>query len=271
MKDNVVEINKLFFSYGDNEVLKGVDFVIPRGKIVCLMGQNGSGKTTLIDAITGVNKIKKGEILIDGKDLRGMRPAEVARKIAYVPQLHTVTFPYLVRDVVLMGRTAYAGIFGGPKKEDERIAEEAMRKTGIYEFADRPYSQLSGGEIKLVLLARALGQDSELIIMDEPTAHLDLRNELKFLETALSAVNNEGKTLLISTHSPSRAFFFSRLKAEVIAALMKDGKIYASGAPEEVITSASVSEVFGVNAEIIEFTSADGTREKTICLKDTIK
>lgn len=269
--DNIVKVAELYFSYGHQNVLNGLDFEVPRGQITCLMGQNGCGKTTLTDVITGVNRFRSGEVLLDGCDVRKMRPVDIAKKAAYVPQLHTVTFPYTVRDMVLMGRTAYAGVFGGPKKEDELIAEEAMAKTGILEYADRPYSNLSGGEIKLVLLARALGQSAELIVMDEPTAHLDLRNELKFLEIAADIVKNDGKTILISTHSPSHAFLFERMGAATRAALMKNGKIYASGAPDEVITGESVSEVFGVNAEIIEYTASDGTKEKTISLKDTAK
>ena len=193
MMDNIVKVAELYFSYGHRNVLNGLDFEVPRGQITCLMGQNGCGKTTLTDVITGVNRFRSGEVLLDGCDVRKMRPVDIAKKAAYVPQLHTVTFPYTVRDMVLMGRTAYAGVFGGPKKEDELIAEEAMAKTGILEYADRPYSNLSGGEIKLVLLARALGQSAELIVMDEPTAHLDLRNELKFLEIAADIVKNDGK------------------------------------------------------------------------------
>lgn len=271
MTDNVVEVVDLNFSYGKRLVLDGLNLNVPRGHITCLMGQNGCGKTTLIDVITGVNRFKSGKVLLNGCDITKMRPAEIAKNAAYVPQLHTVTFPYTVRDMVLMGRTAYSGVFGGPKKEDERIAEEAMAKTGILAYADRPYSNLSGGEIKLVLLARALGQSAELIVMDEPTAHLDLRNELKFLEISAEIVRNEKKTILISTHSPSHAFLFERLGADTRAALMKQGRIYACGSPEEVITGESVSDVFGVNAEIVEYTASDGTREKTICLKDTAK
>lgn len=271
MTDNIIEISSLNFSYGSNPVLKDLSFGVPRGKITCLMGQNGCGKTTLIDTVMGLNRYKSGSVLLDGKEVSEMKPVAVAQKIAYVPQLHSITFPYTVKEVVLMGRTAYTGLFGSPKKSDETIAEEAMEKVGISDYADRPYSQLSGGEIKLVLLARALGQCSDIIIMDEPTAHLDLRNELLFLETVSEIVRNEGKTVLISTHSPTHAFFFKQRHADVIAALMKDGAIHSVGDPEEVVTEQSIVDVFGVKADVVDVVAEDGTKEKTICLRNTIE
>lgn len=270
MTDNIIDISMLTFSYGRHVVLDGLSFGVPRGKITCLMGQNGCGKTTLIDTVMGLNRYKSGSIKLDGTEVAEMKPPAIARKIAFVPQLHTITFPYTVKEIVLMGRTAYTGLFGAPGKDDETIAEEALKKVGISEYAARPYSQLSGGEIKLVLLARALGQRSDIIIMDEPTAHLDLRNELLFLETVSDIVREEGKTVLISTHSPTHAFFFKRRHADTVAALMKDGKIYSAGDPEEVVTEESIAKVFGVEAEVTDIVSADGTKEKTICLKNTI-
>ena len=223
MMDNVIEISSLYFSYGNKEVLKNLSLSIPRGKIVCLMGQNGSGKTTLIDAIMGLNPIKQGNIVINGKDIKTLKTMDIAKQIAYVPQLHNIRFPYTVKEIVMMGRTAYMGLFGGPKKKDEEIAMESLERVGIAQYADRPYSQLSGGEIKLVLLARALGQSTDIIIMDEPTAHLDLKNELIFLETVSKIVAEEQKTVLIATHSPEHAFYFERLQTNVEAALVKDG------------------------------------------------
>ena len=269
MMDNVIEISSLYFSYGNKEVLKNLSLSIPRGKIVCLMGQNGSGKTTLIDAIMGLNPIKQGNIVINGKDIKMLKTMDIAKQIAYVPQLHNIRFPYTVKEIVMMGRTAYMGLFGGPKKKDEEIAMESLERVGIAEYADRPYSQLSGGEIKLVLLARALGQSTDIIIMDEPTAHLDLKNELIFLETVSKIVAEEQKTVLIATHSPEHAFYFERLQTNVEAALVKDGEIYKIGAPSEVITKESIKEVFDVDADIITTVTEDGIEEKTLCLRKT--
>ena len=268
--DNVIEISSLYFSYGNKQVLNNLSLSIPRGKVVCLMGQNGSGKTTLIDIIMGLNKFVEGNIHINDKDIKGIKTIEIAKQIAYVPQIHKITFPYTVKEVVMMGRTAYMGLFGGPKKKDDEIVMNALKMVGIEDYADRPYSQLSGGEIKLVLLARALGQGTDIIVMDEPTAHLDLKNELLFLETVSKIVSEENKTVLIATHSPEHAFYFERLKTDVEAALMKDGQIYKIGVPSDIITKESIKDVFNVDADIITTTNDDGIEEKTICLRNTI-
>ena len=268
--DNVIEISSLYFSYGNKQVLNNLSLSIPRGKVVCLMGQNGSGKTTLIDIIMGLNKFVEGNIHINNKDIKGLKTIDIAKQIAYVPQIHKITFPYTVKEVVLMGRTAYMGLFGGPKKKDDEIVMNALKMVGIEDYADRPYSQLSGGEIKLVLLARALGQGTDIIVMDEPTAHLDLKNELLFLETVSKIVSEDNKTVLIATHSPEHAFYFERLKTDVEAALMKDRQIYKIGVPSDIITKESIKDVFNVDADIITTTNDDGIEEKTICLRNTI-
>ena len=268
--DNVIEISSLYFSYGNKQVLNNLSLSIPRGKVVCLMGQNGSGKTTLIDIIMGLNKFVEGNIHINDKDIKGLKTIDIAKQIAYVPQIHKITFPYTVKEVVMMGRTAYMGLFGGPKKKDDEIVMNALKMVGIEDYADRPYSQLSGGEIKLVLLARALGQGTDIIVMDEPTAHLDLKNELLFLETVSKIVSEDNKTVLIATHSPEHAFYFERLKTDVEAALMKDGQIYKIGVPSDIITKESIKDVFNVDADIITTTNDDGIEEKTICLRNTI-
>ena len=268
--DNVIEISSLYFSYGNKQVLNNLSLSIPRGKVVCLMGQNGSGKTTLIDIIMGLNKFIEGNIHINDKDIKGLKTIDIAKQIAYVPQIHKITFPYTVKEVVMMGRTAYMGLFGGPKKKDDEIVMNALKMVGIEDYEDRPYSQLSGGEIKLVLLARALGQGTDIIVMDEPTAHLDLKNELLFLETVSKIVSEDNKTVLIATHSPEHAFYFERLKTDVEAALMKDGQIYKIGVPSDIITKESIKDVFNVDADIITTTNDDGIEEKTICLRNTI-
>ena len=268
--DNVIEISSLYFSYGNKQVLNNLSLSIPRGKVVCLMGQNGSGKTTLIDIIMGLNNFVEGNIHINNKDIKGLKTIDIAKQIAYVPQIHKITFPYTVKEVVMMGRTAYMGLFGGPKKKDDEIVMNALKMVGIEDYADRPYSQLSGGEIKLVLLARALGQGTDIIVMDEPTAHLDLKNELLFLETVSKIVSEDNKTVLIATHSLEHAFYFERLKTDVEAALMKDGQIYKIGVPSDIITKESIKDVFNLDADIITTTNDDGIEEKTICLRNTI-
>ena len=206
--DVILSVKDLSFSYGSHKALDSVRFEMRRGEILCVMGPNGSGKSTLIDCVMGIHRPERGTILLDGKDVLAYSRQEIAQHAAYVPQNHSVAFPYTVRETVMMGRTAYLPAFGSPRAEDEALAEEAMRRIGISQLADRPYGSISGGELRLVLLARALCQQTPLVLMDEPTAHLDYRNELRFLETICELSKTDGISVLIATHAPDQAFFF---------------------------------------------------------------
>lgn len=263
-------MENLAFSYGKRQIFHDVTFSVPEGQIVCLMGPNGCGKTTLLDTIMAVHRPEKGSITLLDRPLSSYRRHQIAAEIAYVPQIHDVYFPYTVREMVLMGRTAYTGLFGEPKEEDEEICLAAMRRVGVERFADQPYSRLSGGEIKLVLLARALGQQTRLIVMDEPTAHLDYRNELIFLETLASLVARERISVLMATHSPEHAFYFSGLDVQTHAALFRDGTLMAYGDPEEVITEPALEQVYGVKARIVTDLDENGRRIRSISLRRTV-
>ncbi len=268
--DEKILVRNLHFSYGENEILKGTNLGVLENEIFCLLGANGSGKTTLIDAILGLNKYKTGSITIDNVEISSLKPPEIAKKIAYVPQLHTITFPYTVLEVVMMGRVAFRGLFGEPKKEDELICLKALSRVGIVDFKDRPYSQLSGGELKLVLLARALAQRTNVIIMDEPTAHLDIRNELIFLETVTNVVKNEGLTVIMATHSLNHAFYFESLGVSVRAGIMKDGIVKYVGTPKEVVSKETIKDAYNIDADIVERIKENGEVERIVCPINTI-
>jgi len=266
---NVLDVDSLSFAYGDKTVFEDVSFPLRAGEILCLMGPNGCGKTTLLDNVMAIHKPKTGRIDLMGEPLHSYKRHQIARHIAYVPQTHQITFPYTVAEVVLMGRTAYTGPFGEPKAEDEEIALEALSKIGIRHFADRPYDRLSGGEVKLTLLARALGQKTALIVMDEPTAHLDMKNELFFLETLAGLCSEEQMAVLIATHSPSHAFYFDAKGLDCCAAMMSKGRIIACGRPDDVVTKDMIREVYGVNAAIT-MEDSGGMAMKTVTLFGTI-
>ncbi|MCL2817583.1 MAG: ABC transporter ATP-binding protein [Clostridiales bacterium] len=267
---DVLKVSTLSFSYGKKAVFEDISLALRAGEILCLMGPNGCGKTTLIDNIMAIHRPKAGGIRLMGQPLRGYKRHEIAQHIAYVPQIHNITFPYTVREVVLMGRTAYTGVFGEPKPEDEGIALEALEKIGIGRFAEKPYSQLSGGEVKLVLLARALCQKTAMIIMDEPTAHLDFKNELLFLETIVELCAKENMAVLMATHSPSHPFWFAAKGLNCRAAMMSQGKLIACGHPEDVVTERNIREVYGVKARITADRDDDGLEMKTVTLFSTI-
>lgn len=174
----MLKIKDVSFAYNTNLVLKDINWQVNSGEIWCLMGRNGCGKSTLLDCILGINKLQSGSVVLADKPLWEYSPKSLARYLSYIPQVHERSFPYKVRQIVLMGRTAHLGGMGLPQAEDKILVKEAMESVGIAHLADRPYTQISGGETQMVLLARALVQQTPLIIMDEPTAHLDYYNEL---------------------------------------------------------------------------------------------
>lgn len=261
----ILNVKDLCFAYGSNQVLKNISFDMKKGEILCLMGPNGSGKSTLIDNIMGIHKPQSGEILINQKPITSYKRNELAQNIAYLPQNHSITFPYTVKEVVMMGRTAYSSLLGEPDKEDETICENAMKTVGIYKFAERAYTELSGGELRLVLLARALCQDAPVIMMDEPTAHLDYKNEMFFLETVSRLCKDNQISILIATHLPEHAFYFQSQNVATKAMFLKNGNCIAYGTPDEIITEERLSEVYEVYTKIVEH---DGY--KTILLKKSM-
>ncbi len=261
----MLSVKDLCFSYGERPALSGVSLEAGKGEVLCVMGPNGSGKSTLIDCVMGLHPGYGGSISLEGKDIRRCSRREIARQVAYVPQNHSPTFPYTVREVVMMGRTAYLSAFGTPSDGGEELCEHAMRRVGILDLADKPYNTISGGELRLVILARALCQDTPLILMDEPTAHLDYRNELVFLEIVSELCLKDGISVLIATHSPDQAFYFESHGVPVSAMFLKKGVTAAAGRPSDIITASLLEDVYGVRARILE---SDG--EKTILLQRSL-
>lgn len=266
----VLQVSGVSFAYGQREILHDVSLAMHSGEILCLMGPNGSGKTTLLDTVMDIHQPASGNIELLNRPLTSYKRHEIAQNMAYVPQIHDITFPYTVKEIVMMGRTAYTGFFGEPQPEDEEISLQALAKIGILEFADKPYSKLSGGEVKLVLLARALGQRTSLIIMDEPTAHLDFRNELLFLETIVDLCTKEDIAVLMATHSPSHAFYFAAKKLNCHAAMMNKGKMISYGTPEKVVTEKNIREVYGVKTKITSEWDEQGLEMKTVTLFQSV-
>lgn len=240
------------FSYADDRapVLDGASLEVAAGTCLCLMGMNGCGKSTLIDCILGEHRLSGGSIAVDGRDLAALSVRERARLISYVPQLHERTFPFTVRHLVLMGRTSLADGWGAPGADDEEAVDEALELCGIARLADRPCTALSGGEMQMVLLARALVQQAPLMLADEPTAHLDFKNELVFLETLERLVRERGCAVLMATHEPNQAFHLAEAGIDVRVVVMDAGRIRACGAPEDVLTEEAFARVFGVRAQV---------------------
>ena len=242
----VLQIENLSFGYQEKKILKGVTFTVEQGEVFCIFGPNGCGKTTMLDCILGLNKPDGGMIAIEGENSAALSPAEKARKIAYVSQKSDRTFPYTVLEIVLMGRTAYAGIFSSPGREDVQIAENALSSVGMLGFKDRIYTKLSGGEAQLIKIARAIAQDTRMIIFDEPTSHLDFRHELNVIKYISKIVREKGISVVMATHFPNHAYFFESFGLTTRVALMENGTFGAVGLPSEVLSQSNMAKIFQI-------------------------
>lgn len=262
-----VSMEDVRFAYpGGHAVLRGASLAVPFGTCVCLMGVNGCGKSTLLDCLLAEHHEMEGSVAVAGSEVRDLSRAELARRVAYVPQVHDRSFPYTVAHVVLMGCAARMRGLAVPDEADEARALEALAALGMAALAERPYTSLSGGEMQMVLLARALVQDAPIIVMDEPTAHLDFRNELLFLDTVRTLVRDQDKTVLVATHSPNQAFHMSQGGVPVMVAVMHEGRVVCCGTPEEVLVPERLSAVFGVSSVLLEGAAPDGAPVRQLAL-----
>lgn len=239
-----LEITNMTCGYGTKEIVGEITMEVQSGKVLCLLGPNGAGKTTFFKTILGFLSLMKGEITLNGRDISGFSPVELARVIGYVPQSHTPPFPYPVLEVVTMGRTAHLGLFAVPSRSDREIALEALATLNIAYLKDKPYTEISGGERQLVLIARAITQEPRILIMDEPTSNLDFGNQVRVLGRIHHLVQR-GLGVIMTTHFPNHAF----LAADQVA-VMKEGRIYKTGSPDKVITEEILREVYGVGVKI---------------------
>lgn len=240
----LLSIDNLNFSYGTAATLREISLRVAPGEIYCLLGPNGCGKTTLIDCVLGQHPLKSGAISLGSRPIQTLKPAEVASQIAFVPQLHAKTFPYSVFEIVLMGRTFATGTFSSPDRRDREIAREAIAMTGLEEIAQKPYTQISGGELQLVMIARALAQKAKLIIMDEPTSHLDFKNENEILNLICALTRTEGLSFLLTTHDLNHPLYFENSGMPVRVGIMEQGRLIAQGLPSEVLTSDTIERLY---------------------------
>lgn len=260
----LLEVHNISFAYPRHPVLEELNLHINPGELVCLLGPNGCGKTTFLDCIMGWLKPQKGEILLQGVSLDKASSKYIARNLAYVPQSHEKTFPYTVNEMVLMGRASYLGMFQSPTNNDFNIAEEALEKVGISHLKDRPYTKLSGGEGQLVMVARALAQETPFIIMDEPTAHLDFNNEMKILEIIVHLIKTTNLSVLMATHIPNHCFYFENNSIPTRVALLKKQKILAEGRASEVLREENLEELYQVRTRVVDYEFENGQSLKQV-------
>jgi len=238
----VLTINGIDVSYGSVGVLKDVRFSVESGQFLGILGPNGSGKTTLLKSISRVLKPHKGAILIDDRDVYKMKSVDVAKQLAVVPQSTPVTFDFTALEVVLMGRNPHMPRFKMESKEDLAIARKSMELTRTWEFADRPVTELSGGERQRVIIARALTQEPQILLLDEPTTHLDISNQLEIMDLIKQLCVTKKLLIVAVFHDFNLA---ARYCDSII--LLKDGKIVAVGKANETLTSENIKKVFSVD------------------------
>ncbi len=252
-----VSIRSAAFSYGDKEVWRDISLDVEHGETICLLGPNGCGKTTLLNCIHGDLSVKAGKICIDGRDIKTMNVTEIARKMGYVFQEHSAPFPYSSLEVVRMGRAPHLGLFQAPTREDTEQALAIMTEMGIRHLAGKRYTNISGGERQLVLIARTLCQDPEIILFDEPTSHLDFKNQALVLQT-INFLADRGLTIIMTSHFPNHAWLLSSR-----VAMMNNNGFVAIGPAEEVMTEENLSDTYGLNVKV--YRATDGKANISFC------
>ncbi|MBY5571749.1 ABC transporter ATP-binding protein [Rhizobium leguminosarum] len=239
-----LDIRDLAFGYGARTVGSGVTLTVAEGEVLALLGPNGAGKTTLFKTMLGLLPPQDGEVRLDAVPLAGLSRTERARKIAYVPQAYVALFPFTVRDVVLMGRAARLAPFSAPAKHDREIAAQALDRLGMTHLAMRPYTEISGGERQMALIARALAQEPQILVMDEPTASLDYGNQMRVL-AHIRRLAGAGISVILSTHNPDHVF----MVADRVA-LLHEGVLAALGTPNDVLTPERLKQLYDIDVVI---------------------
>ncbi|AKB33567.1 iron ABC transporter, ATP-binding protein [Methanosarcina siciliae HI350] len=243
--------------YGKKTIISNISMKIKSGEIMCLLGPNGVGKTTLFKTILGLLELQSGDILLDGKNVKKWSKKDFAKVIGYVPQAHTPPFPFTVLEVVLMGRTPYLGACASPTKKDTAVAEENLDLLGIAYLKDKVYTDISGGERQMVLIARALTQQPKILFMDEPTSNLDYGNQVRVLERIV-ALAKTGLGVIMTSHSPDHAFLCSTK----VALLQRNG-LFEIGAAHEIVTENNLRSTYGVDIMVASVTGKNGNSIKT--------
>jgi iron complex transport system ATP-binding protein len=244
-----ININNLTFGYRGHSIFNNVSMIIPEGKLTVIIGKNGSGKSTLLKLIAGIYAPQKGSIEVLGKDLKRLSLSERAKLIGFLAQSHYPVFPFSVEDVVLTGRASY--IFSTPREIDRAETWRAISQMGIEDLRTRPYSELSAGEQQLVMVARVLAQQPKVLLLDEPTSHLDLPNQVRLLNIVKDLVAS-GLTVVLVIHDPNMGFMYGD---DFI--FMKNGSILQPSEEKEPYDSKLLSDVFGIE---IKIASSEGNR-----------
>jgi len=243
----LLEVKNLSAGYENGYVVENISFSLKDGEFISILGRNGSGKSTLIKALQGLLKNVSGQIKIDGQDISSLNPRQIAKKIAYVPQIFSFSFEFSVMEIVLMGRYTHQGRLGGNSSSDSRIIEEVTNLTQIAHLKEKKIAHLSGGERQRVFIARALAQDTPFLFLDEPSSHLDISYQADIYQILKRLQEEKNKTILSTEHNINLVIPYSQKLM-----FLKEGKVKALGPPEKLITKDNIKEVFAADVEIRE-------------------
>lgn len=242
----LLETQQLAVGYRGETLLEQIDFRLKPKQICCLLGANGTGKSTLLKTLLGLQPAISGQILLHNQPLTNWTKNELAKQIAYVPQAHHSFFAFSVLEMVLMGRSAYLTWYQTPTKQDRELAYHALESLDIAHLAERHYAELSGGEKQLVLIARALAQDTKLLIMDEPTASLDFGNQIRLLDK-IKQLRAEQRSLIITTHSPQQADYLADAQDTVVMLNKNALPHFAQGDKQRMLNVAKLAEIYRIS------------------------
>lgn len=244
MKNNL-DVRSLNFYYGDREILKGISLNFHKGKFYSIIGPNGSGKSTFIKNISKLIAPEHKSVYIDDQDICNLKNKNLAKIMSIIPQNTLIDYDFTVFDIVMMGRSPYKRRFEDFNKEDEEIVEKYMKATNTWELRDKLVTEISGGEVQRVIAARALSQETDIILLDEPTSHLDIQYQIEFLN--IFKTLKKDKVIISVLHDLNLASIFSD---EII--LIDKGEVIAKGTPWQVINKENVKEVYKISVEVIE-------------------
>lgn len=243
--NTVLEVSNGCFSYSNSSmILKNISFSLDEGQVMAVMGRNGIGKTTLIKCIVGILSWQSGYSAIGGKRSQKNKPL---KEIGYVPQAHKASFSYSVRDMVVFGKTGRNSYLASPSRQDYTLADEVLEKVGIYDLRSHPCNALSGGQLQLVFIARALINSPKLLVLDEPESHLDFRNQIRLLKLIQTVVSENNMACVINTHYPNHAL---RISDKCFLLGEQD---YITGNTDKVMTDPNIQKYFGVHSHSVRF------------------
>lgn len=240
-----IEVENLEFGYKEDLILKNLSFNIEKGKFLSIVGPNGSGKSTILKILNNLYYPKSAKILIDGKNINKFKKKELARKMALVPQNTVIDYEFTVEEIVLMGRHPYKKRFEKENNRDEKILREVLEMTNTSHLKDRAITEISGGERQRVLIARALAQNPSIILLDEPTAHLDINHQIEILSLLKKLNKEKGTTIVLVIHDINLGIRYSD---EII--ILNKGEILGKGVPEKVITKKNIELAYNLKVAI---------------------